>query len=71
MTKDIASLPKSIWGKVSSSIFGWGVSTKVDFQGLDFTNANVKIDALNADNKLHLLAKGSCGSNGISLNTIE
>lgn len=64
-TTDLASLPRSVWGKVATSVSGWGVSARAETQGLDFRNSNVEVDADNesADLNLHLVA--SAGSNSI------
>jgi len=64
-TTDIASLPRNIWGKISTSVSGWGVSARAESEGLDFKNANVEVDADNqdADVNVHLVA--SAGSQSI------
>lgn len=71
VTKDIASLPQKIWGKVSSQIGSWGVSARADFQGLDYTNADIKIGTENKDVGLNLSIGGNCGIDGIALDKIE
>lgn len=53
-TTDIASLPKSIWGKVSTDVSGWGVSARAETEGLNFDNANLEIDADNEDLDLNV-----------------
>jgi hypothetical protein len=57
-TTDLASLPRSIWGKASTDVSGWGVSARAEVDGQDFTNANVELDANNAgaDLNIHLVA---------------
>jgi hypothetical protein len=57
-TTDIASLPRSVWGKASTDVSGWGLSARAEVQGTDFQNANVEVDADNedADLNLHLVA---------------
>jgi len=60
-TSDIASLPKSIWGKVSTDVSGWGVSARAETEGLDFSNANVDLDADNEDMDLNLHLVASAG----------
>mmetsp|Transcript_5932 Transcript_5932/g.7292 ORF Transcript_5932/g.7292 Transcript_5932/m.7292 type:complete len:267 (-) Transcript_5932:176-976(-) len=71
VTKDITSLPKSLWGKVSSTFGPWGLSAKVNFEGLDYTNADVKFGATNAGEELTLSVDGSYGNGGIRLNEIQ
>jgi hypothetical protein len=57
-TSDLASLPRSIWGKASTDVSGWGVSARAEVDGQDFTNANVELDADNeeADLSVHMVA---------------
>lgn len=61
-TTDIASLPRNIWGKASTSVSGWGVSARADIDGQDLRNANVELDADNAD--LDLSAKVLANAGG-------
>lgn len=57
-TSDLASLPKSVWGKVSTDVSGWGVSARAETEGLNFDHANLEIDADNekADLNVHVVA---------------
>lgn len=63
-TTDIASLPRKVWGKVSTSVSGWGVSARAESQGLDVRNADVELDADNdgADLNVHLVANAGSSS---------
>jgi len=56
-TADLSSLPKTIWGKASGDIGGWGVTAKAEFQGTDFTAADIEIDAVNDDLTVHVDAR--------------
>jgi len=59
-TSDIASLPKNIWGKASGSVAGWGVSARAEFEGTDFSQADVDIDVENdCGFKVHVDATAS------------
>jgi hypothetical protein len=58
-TSDLASLPKSIWGKASTDISGWGVSARAEVEGTDFGGANLEVDAENGDLSVHLVASTS------------
>lgn len=69
-TTDLASLPKQIWGKASGRVSGWGVSARAEFQGTDFTSADVDIDASNDDLDLDVNLKASAGD-GFSVNSIS
>jgi hypothetical protein len=51
-TTDIASLPRSIWGKVSTDVSGWGVSARADVEGADFGSADFEVDAANSVNDI-------------------
>ena len=68
-TKDIASLPKSIWGKISSNVGAWGVSATAELQ--DYTQADVEIAVDNSDEGLNLSLVGTCGSGRFNVNTIK
>mmetsp|Transcript_13740 Transcript_13740/g.17927 ORF Transcript_13740/g.17927 Transcript_13740/m.17927 type:complete len:262 (+) Transcript_13740:80-865(+) len=63
-TTDIASLPRNVWGKVSTSVSGWGVSARAESKGLDFRNADVEVDADNegSDVNVHLVANAGSTS---------
>lgn len=56
-TADLASLPKTIWGKASGELGAWGVTAKAEFQGTDFSAADIEIDAVNDDLSLHVDAR--------------
>jgi hypothetical protein len=57
-TTDLASLPRSIWGKAKTDVSGWGVSARAEIDGQDFKNAEVELDAENeeADLSVHMVA---------------
>jgi len=69
-TSDIASLPKNVWGKASTSLNGWGVSARAEFEGTDFTKAAVDIDASNEDADLDVHLEASAGD-GFSVKTVS
>jgi len=62
-TTDLASLPRSIWGKASTDVSGWGVSARAEVEGLDFSNANLDVDAENQDADLSLHLTANLGDN--------
>lgn len=71
-TSDLASLPKNIWGKASTSLSGgWGVSARAEFTGTDFTNAAVEIDASNEDVDLDIHLEANAAGDGFSVNRVE
>jgi hypothetical protein len=61
-TADIASLPRSIWGKASTDISGWGVSARADVDAQNLNSADIEVDANNADNDLSVRMVASAGS---------
>lgn len=69
-TSDLASLPKSIWGKASTNVSGWGVSARAQFAGTDFSSADVDIDASNEEADLDVKVEASAGD-GFSVKTIS
>lgn len=56
-TTDLSSMPKSVWGKASGDIGAWGVSARAEFQGTDFSAADIEIDAVNDDLSVHVDAR--------------
>lgn len=69
-TSDIASLPKNIWGKASTNLNGWGVSARAEFEGTDFTKADVEIDATNDEADLDIHIEASAGD-GFAVKTVS
>eukprot|EP00592_Proboscia_alata_P014148 CAMPEP_0194392762 /NCGR_PEP_ID=MMETSP0174-20130528/122919_1 /TAXON_ID=216777 /ORGANISM="Proboscia alata, Strain PI-D3" /LENGTH=253 /DNA_ID=CAMNT_0039188369 /DNA_START=55 /DNA_END=816 /DNA_ORIENTATION=- len=55
-TTDVGSLAKSIWGKASRDVGGWGVSARAELEGSNLSSADIEIDATNeeADISVHL-----------------
>lgn len=68
LTSDLASLPKNIWGKASTDIGGWGVTARAEFQGTDFSSADIEIDAVNEDLSVHIDA---ASTGDFNVNKIE
>jgi len=69
-TSDIASLPKNIWGKASTNVNGWGLSARAEFEGTDFTQAAVDIEASNDDLDLDINLQASAGD-GFAVKTVS
>jgi len=61
-TTDLASLPKNIWGKASGSIGEWGLSARAQFEGTDFTQAGIEIDASDESTNVHVDASAGTSS---------
>jgi len=69
-TTDIASLPRSIWGKARTDVSGWGVSARAEVAGTDFTNAGLELDAENSANDVSLRVVANAG-NGFNVRSVE
>lgn len=71
-TTDVASLPKSIWGKASREISGWGVSARAEVKDGKYDSADLEVEANNADADLSVRLLASAGKdNGISVSRVE
>eukprot|EP00541_Cyclophora_tenuis_P003964 CAMPEP_0116551560 /NCGR_PEP_ID=MMETSP0397-20121206/6024_1 /TAXON_ID=216820 /ORGANISM="Cyclophora tenuis, Strain ECT3854" /LENGTH=263 /DNA_ID=CAMNT_0004076463 /DNA_START=133 /DNA_END=924 /DNA_ORIENTATION=+ len=60
-TADIASLPRSIWGKASTDVSGWGVSARAEVDAQDMSSADIQVNADNEDADLSLRMTASAG----------
>ena len=69
-TSDIASLPRSIWGKASTDVSGWGVSARAEVDAQDLSSASVQVDADNQDADLSLKLTASAG-NDFAVRSVE
>jgi hypothetical protein len=69
-TSDLASLPKSIWGKASTDVAGWRASARADVNAQDLKNADVEVDAANANMDLAVRLTANAGSN-FNVKTVE
>ena len=74
-TTDIASLPRSIWGKAAVSDLagrGWDFAAKAEVRGTDFSNPNLELDAGNEDYDVNLHMVANAGrKNYFQLRSIE
>lgn len=70
-TADIASLPRSAWGKASRSFGAWGVSARADIERENMDNAAIEVNAANEGDDLSFKLFANAGSAGGSLNNIE
>lgn len=69
-TADLASLPKTFWGKASKTFGAWGVSARAEVAAGDFGNAAVEINADNAGDDLSVKIDASAGSD-FSVSKVE
>jgi len=53
---DIASLPKTIWGKASTEISGWVASVRAEIDASDMKSADIEIEAENGDTSVKVVA---------------
>jgi hypothetical protein len=71
-TSDIGSLPKSIWGKVSRSFGGWATSARAEVTKGRLDEADIEVEASNAENDLDVKLFASAGKgNGFSVSRVE
>jgi len=70
-TSDIASLPRNIWGKLTTDVSGWGVSARAEVDAQARDSADIEIDATNADNDVSVSLTASASSGGFSVKTVE
>ena len=70
-TTDIASMPRSFWGKASRSFGSWGVSARADISKEDLSNAAVEVNADSESDDVSFKLLASAGSSGTSVSSIE
>ena len=70
-TSDIGSLAKSIWGKASRDVGGWGVSARAELEGSDLTSAEIEIDATNEESDISVHLEASASPEAVSVNKVE
>ena len=70
-TSDIASMPRSFWGKASRNFGSWGVSARADISKDDMSNADVEVNADNSSDDISFKVLGNAGSNGFVASTVE
>jgi len=60
-TTDLASLPKSVWGKASTDVSGWGVSARAEVDAQARENADLEVNAVNEANDVSVKMVASAG----------
>ncbi|GMI29268.1 hypothetical protein TrRE_jg1798 [Triparma retinervis] len=70
-TADLASLPRSAWGKASRSFGAWGVSARADVQRSDLNSADIEVNANSDRDDLSLKMLANAGSAGSSVSSIQ
>jgi len=60
-TTDVGSLPRSIWGKASTNVSGWGVTARADIDCADYSTADIEVNADNEENDLSVKMTASAG----------
>lgn len=70
-TKDIASLPRNVWGKASTDVAGWGVSARAQVDAQDLSSADLTVDANNEDNDLSVRMMASAGNRQFNVRSVE
>jgi len=69
-TTDISSLPKSYWGKASTSNGGWDISARADVDAQDLNDAELEIIATNASDDLEVSLNAAAGKS-FAIRTVE
>mmetsp|Transcript_16371 Transcript_16371/g.24001 ORF Transcript_16371/g.24001 Transcript_16371/m.24001 type:complete len:265 (+) Transcript_16371:66-860(+) len=70
-TNDFASLPKSVWGKASASILGWGVSARAAVGSANSSSADIEIEANEDQSDVSFKMFGSLTDLSFSASKIE
>merc|ERR1712072_431249 len=70
-TSDLASMPRSFWGKASRNFGSWGVSARADISKDDMSNADVEVNADNSSDDISFKVLGNAGSNSFVASTVE
>lgn len=69
-TTDIASLPRSVWGKASTDVSGWGVSARAEIDAQDMKSADLEVNADNTDMDMSVKMTASAGG-GFEVRRVE
>jgi len=69
-TTDFASLPRSIWGKATTNISGWGVSARADLDCDGYNSADIEVNADNEENDMSVKLVASAGGE-FSVKSVE
>lgn len=70
-TKDIASLPRSVWGKASTSVSGWLASVRAEIDAQSPDSVSVEINADNEENDLSIKVAGSASQSNVNVASVE
>lgn len=71
-TSDLASLPRSIWGRAATTISGWGVAARADVDAQNLNQADVEVDAANSDLDLAVkLTANASSKQTFNVRTVE
>ena len=66
-TLDVLSLPRSLWGKISTDVAGWSLSSRVGLNLVDDDNASIDLAASNDDLDTSIKVGESILSNNLSV----
>jgi len=69
-TADLASLPRSIWGKAKTDISGWGVTARAEVDAQKMNGADIEVDASNNEQDLSVRLTASAGKD-FNVRTVE
>ena len=69
-TTDVASLPRNVWGKASTSIGDWGISARAEKNMQDGSDTAIELDVDNDDIDLSLRVTASAGD-GVAVESVQ
>jgi len=70
-TKDIASLPRNVWGKASTSVSGWLASVRAEIDAQSPDAVSLELNADNEENDLSIKVAGSCSQSNVNVASVE
>jgi len=70
-TTDVGSLAKSIWGKASRDVGGWGISARAELEGSNLSSADIEIDATNEEADISVHLEGTACTDAVNVNKVE
>lgn len=70
-TKDIASLPRTVWGKASTSVSGWLASVRAEIDAQSPEAVALEVEADNEENALSIKINGQISQSDCKVATVE
>jgi len=70
-TKNIASLPRTVWGKASTSVNGWLASVRAEIDAQSPESVALEVEADNKENALSIKIEGQCSQSEAKVASVE